>query len=162
MSKAGQSLLEATMGLVIIVIIVVGLIDLAIVLYGVALNDSACRNAARAAAAGGTTEVNYRARVAIDQSGLRGCGNIISQPKIILPVEVNLTSQPTEYFDPETGKIVNPGGEITGTITVTTEVDINPFAADLIFLQRKPLAFISEQTFPIHYIVPSQVNKPTI
>lgn len=136
--------------------IVISLLNLAIVIYGVSLNDSACRNAARAAAAGNANEADYRAQVAIDQSHSDKYGTIISCPKLVAPVEVHLTQQPATRHDPETGKLINPGGLVIGTATVKTQVEIRPFAMDFIFMRREPFVFRSNQTFPIHYIVPTK------
>jgi len=153
--ETGQSLLEATFGLTVIVAIVIALVDLAIVIYGVSLNDFTCRNAARAAAAGNTGEAEYRARVAIDQSSTHGFANIISHPTLILPVEMNLTSQPIARRDPETDRFSNPGGLVTGTVTVTTQLEVRPLAMDFVFRRQAPLVFRSTQSFPIHYILPA-------
>lgn len=154
MRRSGQSLLEATWGLVIIVCVVVALVDLATVLYGVSLNDSTCRIAARAAAAGDMAGADDRAQVAIGRAQANESESIISHPRLILPVEVNLTSQPRARRDPESGRLFNPGGLVTGTITVKTQVEIRPFAMDCILRRAGPLIFQSHQTFPIHYTVP--------
>jgi Flp pilus assembly protein TadG len=153
--NSGQSLLEATFGVVVIAIVVIALIDVTIVLYGVSLNDSACRNAARAAAAGDPAEANERAQLAIDQSKTIASASMISQPKLIAPAEVVLISQPISRHDPDTGKLFNPGGLVTGNVTVQTQVEIRPFAMDFIFQHREPLMFWSKQSFPIHYVVPA-------
>lgn len=156
MRRSGQSLLEATFGLVIIVIVVIALIDLGIVLYAVSLNDSICRTAARAAAAGTVQEAEHRALLAIEQSATNGDAWLISRPELIAPVDVKLTSQPIARRNPETGDLLNPGGSATGSVTVKTQIAIRPFAMDFVIRRDKPLIFQAEQTFPIHYIAPAQ------
>jgi Flp pilus assembly protein TadG len=151
----GQSLLEATFGLVFMVLIGIGLVDLAVVIYGVSLNDIACRNAARAAAAGAVNEAAQRAQVAIDQSRTNAFGTIISQPTLVLPVEIKLTSRPLDRRDPETDKLFSPGGLITGTVKVMTKVEVRPLAMECIFWRHDPFTFQAMQTFPIHCIVPA-------
>jgi len=155
MRKSGHSLLEATFGLIFIVATVIGLIDLSIIIYGVSLNETTCRNAASAAAAGNVRDAESRVRVAIEQSNAKGFGTIISHPQLILPVEVNLTSAPMPRRDPETDRFCNPGGLVTGTVKVRTQVEIRPLAVDFILRRREPLIFQSCQSFPIHYIVPA-------
>jgi hypothetical protein len=155
MRRSGQSLVEATCGLVVITAIVTALVDLAIVIYGVSLNQWVCRNAASAAAAGNVSEAECRAKAAIDHSSGIGLGTVISRSKLILPVEVNLTSEPMARWNPETEKMSNPGGMVTGTITVETQVEIKPIAMGFIFRRSEALIFRSFQSFPIHYIAPA-------
>jgi Flp pilus assembly protein TadG len=155
MNKSGQSLLEATFGLVIIVFIVIALVDLGIVLYAVSLNDSVCRTAASAAAAGRVEDADHRAQLAIEQTTTNGYGFLISQIELVPPVEVKITSQPIARRDPETGQLFNPGGSVTGTVTVRTKVEIRPFAMDFVFRRCKPLMFSSAQTFPVRYVIPA-------
>ncbi len=63
--SSGQSLVEVISGLAIMFGIFLCLADLGAVIYAVSLNDVACRNAARAAAAGRPREATNRARVII-------------------------------------------------------------------------------------------------
>jgi hypothetical protein len=154
MRQSGHSLVEATFGLIFIVATVISLIDLSIVIYGVSLNETTCRNAASAGAAGDAREAESRVRVAIEQSSAIGFGTIISRPQLILPVEVNLTSAPMPRRNPETDRMYNPGGLVIGTITVRTQVEIRPLAIDYILKRREPLVFRSSQSFPMHYNVP--------
>jgi Flp pilus assembly protein TadG len=154
LTNSGQSLLEATFGVVIIAIVVIGLVDVTIVLYGVSLNDTACRNAARAAAAGDPAQAQGRAQLTIDQLKQNTSDGMISQPKLVLPIEVVLTDEPIPRHDPETGKPFSPGGMVTGNVTVKTQVDIRPFAMDIILRRKEPLTFWSKQTFPVHYVEP--------
>lgn len=153
---SGQSLLEATFGIVLIAIVVIALVDITVVLYGASLNDTACRNAARAAAAGDPAQARDRAQLTIDQLPQNTSASMISQPKLVLPVEVVLTAQPIPRYDPETGKLFNPGGMVTGNVTVKTQVDVSPFAMDLILRRKEPLTFCSKQSFPVHYVAPAR------
>jgi Flp pilus assembly protein TadG len=152
---SGQSLVEATYGLLAIAFVVLALVDLGIVLYGTYLNDAACRIAARAAASGATFDANARAEVALQQSIMERYGDMISRPQLSCPVEVKLTSQSMTRRDSESGALHEFGGPVTGTITVKTQCQIKPFAMDLLFKHYGPLIVQANQTFPINYSIPN-------
>jgi hypothetical protein len=50
------------------------------------------------------------------------------------------------------------GGPVSGTVTVTTEVDIRPFIVYLVYTGSSPLHFQSVQTYPFTYTVPNQAQ----
>jgi len=153
MRNSGHSLLEASFGLIVIYAIGIALLDLAVGFYAVSLNNSTCRNAAAFAASGNPNEAERRVRLIIEQSG-NGFGELFSAPRLVWPVEVNITSRPADRRDPDTDQPFNPGGSVTGTIKVKTQIEIRPFAVDMLLRQYKVLTFQSCQSFPIHYVMP--------
>jgi hypothetical protein len=158
MRTSGHSLVEASCGLILIYAVGIALVDLAVGIYAMSLNDSACRNAADFAASGNPNEAERRARNVISQSG-DGFGKLISPPTLILPIEVNVTSQPVARRDPDSDQLLNPGGTVTGTVRVKTQIEIRPFAIDLLLPQYKVLTFQSSQSFPIHYVMPGELRS---
>ncbi len=152
--RAGQSLIEVTVGIVILIPASLILVDLAVVVYGVQLNDSACQNAARAAASGSPSESQFRAQTVVDRMNGRSNGSLVSGFRLLLPVEMKITGQPTSQRDFYTGKQVSQGGLISGTATVTTEADVRPFLVHIICGQKPPFTMRARQTFPISYIMP--------
>src|SRR5437762_742308 len=92
---SAQSLIEATIGIVVLVIVVITLIDLAMIIYGVSLNDSACGNAARASASGNPADAEHRAQAVLDQLNARQAGAIVSHFSLVPPVQVNIISEPS-------------------------------------------------------------------
>jgi hypothetical protein len=153
MRRDGQSLVEASCGLVVIYALGIALVDLASALYAIALNDSVCRNAAAFAASGNPNEAENRVRMVIAQSG-SGFGKLISPPQLILPVEISITSEPICRRDPDNDHLVNPGGMVTGTIKVNTQIEIKPFGIDMLLRQYRVMVFHASQSFPIHYVMP--------
>jgi hypothetical protein len=152
---AGQSLIEVTVGIVVLIPAILVLLDLAMILYGVQLNESTCRNAVRAAASGDPEESKYRAQAVIDRVNERTYGHLVSEYKLVMPVETKIVNQPAMEKDPDSGRPVCTGGPITGFIGITTEVEIKPFIVHLVYGGQSPLKFRARQTFPISYIVPS-------
>lgn len=159
---SGQSLIELTAGFVVLVPVLLVLLDLSVIIYGVQLNDTACHNAAQAAAAGEPTEAHYRAQTIVNQVNSRTTGQLVSHFALDGTVECKIETAPVPYRDPMTGMTVNPGGVITGTATVVTTVEIRPFIVYHVYGGRLPLKFSSRQSIPIRYVVPmSQSPLPS-
>lgn len=159
MKERGQSLIEVASGLVVLMPVLMLLIDLAVIMYGVQLNNSACHNAVQAAASGPPAEAYYRARAVIDLVNSRNAGTLVSNFAIKGSVEPKIESAPASYLDPFTGKMVNPGGLVVGTATVTTTVEIRPFVIYHIYGGKLPLIFTSSQSFPLRYVMPTTVSQ---
>jgi hypothetical protein len=151
--KSGHSLLEACFGLIVIYGIGVVIVDLAMGIYAVSLNDSTCRNAASFAAAGDPKQADRRVSLIIDQSTNK-FGELITAPTVVQPLDIKITSQPVNRRDPDTDKLINPGGLVTGTVTVKTQIEVRPFAVDMLLRQYKVLTFQSCHSSPIHYVMP--------
>lgn len=152
----GQSLIEVTVGIIVLVPVVICLIDLAVILLGVQTNDANCRNAARAAASGDPSEATFRAQTVMARSSMQANPPLISGSKLSTTVDVKVISQPITEPDIATGKQISPGGPITGTATVTSEVQIRPFVVHMVYGGKLPLTFTSKQSFPISYVAPAK------
>lgn len=151
--KSGQSLIEVTIGIAVLVPVTLILVDLSVVLWGVQANVLTCRSAARSAASGDPEAATERAQVVIDRVDGRGPATMVSNSVLALPVEVNVVSKPMPQRDPSTEKEVNPGGPVNGSVTVTTEVEIRPFLLHSFFAKSKALTFMAKQTCPITYVM---------
>jgi hypothetical protein len=126
--RSGQSLLELACALVVAVPIILILIDCGFIAAGVAVNDAACRDAARAAAGGPPSLMAVGSRTAGSGTDpMRRAKNVVDQiyKQTRLPVSIRDNAIEIE----ETVDSVPPpdnGGNINGTITVHTTVDIAP------------------------------------
>lgn len=153
--RSAQSLIEVTIGLMVVIPVVLILADLAIVVYGLQLNDSTCQNAARAAASGTPAESQYRAQTIVDRMNDRAQGQLVSHFCLAQPVEMKITNMPASHLDPRNGSQISKGGLVVGTATVTTEVSIVPFLVHNLCGQKAPLKMSARKTFPISYIMPA-------
>ncbi|HNA74249.1 MAG TPA: hypothetical protein PKW73_12970, partial [Candidatus Obscuribacter sp.] len=106
-------------GLIILVPIVLVLFDLAVIVLGVQINDSTCREAARVASIGDPTDCDKRARAVVARANAQGSSmlsnfQMFSCTSTVTPAQVNAMK-------------LNFGGPVSGTVTVVTRVDIHPF-----------------------------------
>jgi hypothetical protein len=148
-----QSIVEVVFGIVFLFIGVLMLVDLAMVIYGVELNDIACQNAARAAAAGAPSEARTRAHAVVDGMSQP---RLISTLCIVPPVETKISSQPPAHTDDDTGEPFAGAGQVCGDVTVQTEVAVRPLCLHMVLGGRSPLKFRSRHTFPISYVAPGE------
>ncbi|HEY9683654.1 MAG TPA: hypothetical protein V6C86_18890 [Oculatellaceae cyanobacterium] len=151
----GQSLVEVTSGLVLIFAVVLALADLGAVIYATALNDTACRNAANAAAVGSPGEANFRAQLIISRANAGGFNSCFANFELVPPVKTVITSEPVLRVEPETGRTFSPGGLVSGNVEVTTQVEVRPFVLGAILKGKVPLTFRSTQSCPIRYMEPA-------
>lgn len=151
--RRAASLVEVTWGSVVLFFVVIILVDLGLLIYGVSLNDSVCRDAARKSASGSPVNAESRALSLIEQMNKRNSG-LVSHFRLVPPVKTEITSQPKLRRNPENDQFVNPGGLVTGSVTVTTEVEITPFALQFVLGRNSALKFQSKQSFPISYVMP--------
>jgi Flp pilus assembly protein TadG len=150
--RAGHSLIEVTIGIVVLAPVVLFLLDFSFVLWGVQTNDQLCRNAARAAAFGNPTEATERAQAVL--SGTNQSSNLVSNSTLIGPVQVNVTHEPPTEFDPLSRTESSPGGPVSGDVTVETEVRITPFLLQKFVGRQRNLTFRAQESYPITYIMP--------
>jgi hypothetical protein len=151
MRRTGQSLIELTAGIVVLVPVLLFLADFALILWAVQSNDMICRDAARAAAAGDPLEAPARAQAVVNGEGDRH-SSLVSNTVLVPPVDVSVTHEPVLQYDRLSRKEFGPGGPVYGTVTVATEVEIKPFV--LKALTGRKFTFRANQTFPITYIAP--------
>ncbi len=149
--KAGQSMIELCAGLIILVPIILGLVDLAFLIAAMQVNDAACRDAARAAAAGPPTEAFQRAS-GVAQATNRTQG-YIKGPTV---TQSDVTTNPASIADP--GPF---GGPYQGTVRVKTHVQLTmPVPIPFIPQTTQPMEFVAQQEFPITYVKPNTATIP--
>ena len=148
MRRKGQSIIELGAGLLVLIPIVLSIFDLAILVIAVQVNDTACREAARIAASGDPGSASTRANSVIARANSTSSG-MVSNFRII---SVDLV--PPDVAN-QVAALQPYGGTITGTVTVTTDVDVKPFIVQWVYSGGKPLTFRSKQSFPFTYVVPN-------
>ncbi|MDX2107608.1 MAG: hypothetical protein SFY67_14500 [Candidatus Melainabacteria bacterium] len=150
-SKKAQSLVELCVGLLVLVPIILIFFDLAVIVIGVQVNDQTCKQAARAASSGDPVSANQRAQAIVARANQQG-SSMLS----------NFTLTGTT-FNPATliadRNALNPyGGTVSGTVTVSTTVDIRPFLVPYVYSGGAPLTFRSAQTYPFTFVVPNTAS----
>lgn len=149
---SGQSLVELGAGLLVIVPMILVILDLAMLVIAVQTNDNACREAARIAASGDPASAQLRAQSVIARQN-RTSGGMVSNFRIVAVdlVPPDVTQQ--------VAALTPYGGTITGTVTVSTDVDIRPFVVQWVYSGGAPLTFRSRQSFPFTYVVPNTATQ---
>lgn len=152
-NNRGQSIIELVCGLIILVPLTLVLFDLAAIVLCVQTNDSTCRDAARAAASGPPdTSMQSRAQAVVARANNRTGGVMVSNYKLI---NVNSSAGTISNV------IQTYGGAVSGTVTVTTSVDVRPFIVSIVYSGGQPLTFQSKQTFPFTYVYPNVSTSTT-
>lgn len=153
-SKNGASIIELAVGLAVILPVVLLLFDLGVVMMGVQINNSVCREAARVAAGGNPGDpsgLENRAEAVIKRTNSSATG-MLSNYRLIKPIT---TSPSQSAINQQMNTLRGYGGPVSGTITVETEVDIRPFVVKYAYGGKDPLTFRARQTFPFTYMVPT-------
>lgn len=161
--KRGQSIIELCVGLTVLVPIVLLVFDLAVIVMAVQINDSTCREAARVAASGNlgdlsinslaTSDLYKRANAVVLRANTQSAG-ILSNFALFA-----LTTNPPEASIKATIlSLGNTGGPVTGTVSVTTTVEVRPFLVKYAYNGGAPLVFQSRQSFPFTYVVPNTAS----
>jgi Flp pilus assembly protein TadG len=148
--QKGQSIVELAVGLIALIPIVLVVFDLAVIVIGVQLNDSTCREAARVAASGKPSDQAARAAAVVARANQRSAG-MLSNFIVVAGYPQSTVTQAQADAPP----YVPYGGALNGTVTVQTEVDIKPFVVQAAYSGKSPLTFRSQQSFPITYVVPN-------
>ncbi|MBI2812127.1 MAG: hypothetical protein HYX67_15030 [Candidatus Melainabacteria bacterium] len=149
--EKGQSIVELSVGLIALIPIVLVVFDLAVIVIGVQINDSTCREAARVAASGAPQDQANRAKAVISRANQRAAG-MLSNFKLVTDPPVSTVTQA------QANNLAPYGGALNGTVTVQTEVEIRPFVVQAAYNGKSPLIFRSQQSFPITYVVPNSAT----
>lgn len=144
--KRGQSLLEVSIALFLIVPVVLLVLDLAMIIIGVQANDTTCREAARLAASGDPNTAKLRATAVIARAN-NNINGFVSNFSLVA-LDSTVTSAQLASLNPY-------GGTITGAVTVSTEVEVRPFLVHWLYSGKQPLTFRSRQSYPFTYVVPN-------
>jgi len=144
-------MIELCAGLIILVPIIMGLVDLAFIIAAMQINDAACRDAARAAAAGPPAEAHQRAS-GVAAASSRTAGYIVG-PTIAAS---DVTTNPATVADP--GPF---GGPYQGTVRVKSHVFLNmPVPLPFVPATVNKMEFVAQQEFPITYVKPNSATIP--
>lgn len=144
-------MIELCAGLIILVPIIMGLVDLAFIIASMQINDAACRDAARAAAAGPPDQAFQRA------SGVAAASNRTSG-YIIGPTinQSDVSTNPAQI--PPPGPF---GGPYQGTVRVKSHVFLNmPVPLPFVPQTMNRMEFVAQQEFPITYVAPNTATIP--
>ena len=152
--RRGQSSIELVAGLMFLIPIILFAIDIATIFMGSTLNNSVCRDAARAAAGGppsvliakfamnGQPTPQERAKAVVSRN-LKSTGAIQLDPNPVVTENVNAASLPSPPF----------GGVVNGTVTAQTSVDVyTPFLVGRV-IGKTPIRLTTSQTFPYTWVM---------
>lgn len=154
--QRGQGLAEVVAVLICVVPVVLLVIDAGMIAIGAGINDSACRDAARAAASGPPSMLEIGQR-------LVGSGKSPHDRASSVVKRIYATNLPMKLRDNietiETVIDVPPqpaGGAVDGQVSVKTTIDVYPpFLAGAV-IGPKGISLKSTHIVPITYVVPSQ------
>lgn len=152
----GSSIIEMVAVVVMLVPFILALIDCGMIAIGVALNDSVCRDAARAAASGppGDTTVGDNRNVG---PGKNPYDRALAVVKRIydtkLPMKVRETIKTTESVRAVPPPMV--GGAVDGDVSVTTTIDVFPPFIVGAVVGPGGIPLESKHNVPFTYVVPN-------
>jgi hypothetical protein len=149
--RAGQGfvLVEFLAGLLVVVPVLLLILDLAMIILGVQISDTACREAARAAASGDPRYATARA-TAVIKSTPGATAGLVSNLHLV-KVSSTVTTAAVD-------KLVVYGGPVLGNVTVQTAIEVHPFLLQWAY-SGQPLTFHSSQTFPFTYVFPNTASS---
>lgn len=156
-ATVGQSLAELAAGMLVFIPIILLLADCAVVAIGVATNDSACRDAARAASSGppGLLLPGTDRAVASGQSPYKRAKALINDVysagglvKISDTLHIKETVKGPLPEAPQ-------GGPIIGEVTVETTATVTPPFLIRAVVHSGALEFKNTQKYPYTYVMPS-------
>lgn len=154
--KNGQSLVELAAGLMIFVPIVLLLIDCGVIMIGVSSNEAACRDAARAAAAGPPGLMSSGAHiVSAGQLPYKRAQRVIKDVYAaggLIKIDDTLSVK-EEIKAPL--PVATSGGPVIGEVSVETTADVMPPFLIRVFVENGTYQFKSTQRFPYTYILPA-------
>lgn len=155
--QQGQSLVELAAGLMIFVPIILLLADCAIISIGVATNDAACRDAARAASSGppGLMLSGANRTVAAGQAPYKRAQSVIKDVYNVgglVKIESAVSIKETVVDPlPEAPR----GGPIRGEVSVETTAQVAPPFLVGAIVGHGTIEFKNTQKYPYTYIVPA-------
>lgn len=153
--RRGASLAELAGALVVVIPIILIIVDLVIIAIGASINDSVCKDAARAAASGPPAD-NAKA---VDRR-VRSSGSPYERAlKVVKSVyNTNIPAKVREkLLVTETVRDVPPppaGGAVDGEVSVQTTVDIYPPFIIGLVVPDKAVTLKSKHIVPFTYVVP--------
>lgn len=151
----GHSMIELVAALIVFIPVFLAVADLVFIGIGASVNDSVCRLAAEAAAAGppSTSNAPSTRQLSAGQSGYDIAVSVIKvhQPTK-LPAQVSdkptVSEQLTDVPPPQ------QGGAVDGEVSVTTTVVVTPPFIIGAFAGKDGLSLSSKHVVPFTYVVP--------
>jgi len=149
----GQSMVELLAGLVVLIPVILTLIDLAVLVISVTVNDTVCRDAARACAAGPPAQAVQRAQAVVSKNYKPG-GAITS----LTVADADVTRNNVDMRVPPFGGPVptsTPGSP--PSVTVTTHMKVRPpFLTQVVAANNGgQFDFASSATYTYTYVYPN-------
>lgn len=138
--------------MIIAIPVILVVFDLSMIVLGVQQNDSTCREVARVAANGNPLDAQSRAQMIIRKANMQTSG-YVSNFKLL-----KLTNTVTAATIARLGTY---GGQLKGELTAQTDVSVNSFVVRWAIGGTNPMHFVSEQTFPVTYVVPNTTQSQT-
>lgn len=149
----GVSQVELACGLIFIIPVVLTCFDIGTLIVGVSLNNSVCRDAARAASTGAPDAIDHGRPQARAEAVV----------KRVYKTEGAVRLRPQVQFS-ETVREPKPkppfGGPVDGEVTITTTVDIYPPFLVSAIVGAGGMPFSTSQTFPYTWVMPSTLTAP--
>jgi hypothetical protein len=155
--QKGQSLFELVAGLMVFVPIILLLIDCAVIMMGVSINDAACHDAARAASSGppatstsgaehpvGPASSPYKRALTVVKD-VYSAGGLVRISHSLSVREA--LSDPVPQ--------VPTGGPVIGQVTVQTTASVSPPFLLRVFVENGVFEFKNTQRYPYTYVMPS-------
>lgn len=154
--NSGQQIIEMAAGLLVLIPVIMGLIDIAVVLIGVNVNDTVCRDAARAAAQGnplaspgsGSYSMD-RAQAVVTQRDNQKGGYIAKIQLLTTGSDGSSVNAGTPLPDPTFG------GAFTGSVSIVTQTTVK-IPAYIPGVVPNQIDLKAKQVFPITYQQPAK------
>ncbi len=150
-SSKGQSFVEMAAGLMVVIPIILLIIDCATIYMGVSLNDTVCRDAARAASLGPPDGIKSgepkRRAEAVVQKANKTTGSIQLEPTVKVTENI-VGSLPQAPY----------GGPVKGDVTISTSVKVYPPFLLSLFAGPHGVDFTTEKNFSYTWTMASTAN----
>jgi len=142
----GQSIIEFAIATTVLIPVGFLFIDAIMIACAVQVNDRTCSEAARLASAGDPALTFARAQQIVAQT-------VIEKHS---PYALRLIAAETTVKDSQLAALSPYGGQVSGTVKVTTEIAIKPLVLSWLTGSRlDQLRFQTNQSFPCTYMVPN-------
>jgi hypothetical protein len=142
---SGQSMIEFVMATLMLTPFVLVFADAATLLYAKQLNEKTCMEAARLASTGTPKLLMSRATEIVSEA----------QGKALAGISLQLVAAETTVKQSAVDALNPYGGEVSGTVSITTETSVTPTFIRC-FLGKDPgLIFRATQQVPCTYSLPS-------
>ena len=143
--KKGQSLIEFVMATTLVIPVLLLFIDSFLMFYGMQLNQSICTEAVRSAACGDPRYVLLRAFRIVSNAPVNKQGTF----------KMSLVAAGTSVRKSDLESLEPYGGPVSGTVDVTTAVEVRPLLLGWFLGNHKSLRLQTSEEMPCMYVVPN-------